>query len=68
MLLEMVQGDSGAAQSAAGPARVFVIVPADAPVKPGEGRLDLSKMEVRVDPRAEWRQMFHELSLIHICT
>src|SRR5271163_2249463 len=61
MLLEMAQGDSGAAQAAAGPARVFVIVPADAPVKPGEGRLDLSKMEVRVDPRAEWRQMFHEI-------
>ena len=34
---------------------------ADAPVKPGEGKLDLSKMEVRVDPRAEWRQMFHEI-------
>ncbi len=61
MLLEMAQGDSGPAQAAAGPARVFVIVPADAPVKPGEGRLDLSKMEVRVDPRAEWRQMFHEI-------
>ncbi|HXN72877.1 MAG TPA: PDZ domain-containing protein [Candidatus Acidoferrales bacterium] len=60
MLLEMAQGDSGAAQGA-GPARAFVIVPADAPVKPGEGRLDLSKMEVRVDPRAEWRQMFHEI-------
>jgi tricorn protease len=61
MLLEMAQGDPGAAQASAGPARVFVIVPADAPVKPGEGRLDLSKMEVRVDPRAEWRQMFHEI-------
>ena len=61
MLLELQQGDSGAAQAAGGPPRAFVIVPADAPVKPGEGRLDLSKMEVRVDPRAEWRQMFHEI-------
>src|SRR5580704_2847666 len=41
MLLEMAQGDPGAAQAlaAGGPPRVFVIVPADAPVKPGEGKL-----------------------------
>lgn len=32
----------------------------DAPVKPDEGRLDFSKMEVRVVPTEEWRQMFHE--------
>ena len=80
MLLQMGHGESdgGAANS---PAPTFVIVPADAPVKPGEGKLDLSKMQVRIDPHAEWRQMFHEvwqiersffydphyhLSLIHI--
>jgi tricorn protease len=36
------------------------IVPADAAPKPDEGKLDLRKLEVKVDPRAEWRQMYHE--------
>jgi tricorn protease len=61
MLLEIAQGESEAAQAAGGAVPTFVIVPADAPVKPGEGKLELSRMEVRVDPRAEWRQMFHEI-------
>jgi tricorn protease len=61
MLLEMGRGESGGPQAAGGPAPTFVIVSADAPVKPGEGKLDLSGMELRVDPRAEWRQMFHEI-------
>ncbi|MGB6773360.1 MAG: PDZ domain-containing protein [Terriglobales bacterium] len=61
MLLEMAHGEPQGPPTAAGPAPTFVIVPADAPVKPDEGKLDLSKMEVRVDPRAEWRQMFHEI-------
>jgi tricorn protease len=60
MLLEMAQRESDD-PLASGPAPTFVIVPADAPAKPGEGKLDLSRMEVRVDPRAEWRQMFHEI-------
>src|SRR5260370_21520113 len=30
------------------------------PVKPGEGALKLDGMEVYVDPRAEWKQMYHE--------
>jgi tricorn protease len=61
MLLEMGHEESDGPQAAGGPAPTFVIVPADAPVKPGEGKLDLSKMTVRVDPRAEWRQMFREI-------
>ena len=61
MLLEMAQGGGDGPQAAGGPAPAFVIVPANAPGKPGEGHLDLSRMEVRVDPRAEWRQMFHEI-------
>ncbi|MFZ0798722.1 MAG: PDZ domain-containing protein [Terriglobales bacterium] len=62
MLLEMAQHDESEGPPAAnGPVPTFVIVPADAPAKPGEGKLDLSKMEVRVDPRAEWKQMFHEI-------
>ncbi|MFC1716135.1 PDZ domain-containing protein, partial [Candidatus Poribacteria bacterium] len=28
--------------------------------KPDDGRLNLDKMEILVDPRAEWEQMFHE--------
>ena len=30
------------------------------PVKPGEGKIKTEEMEVYVDPRAEWRQMYHE--------
>ena len=33
---------------------------AEQPVKADDGKLDLSKMEVRVVPAEEWRQMFHE--------
>ncbi|MGA2598845.1 MAG: PDZ domain-containing protein [Bryobacteraceae bacterium] len=32
-----------------------------APVKPGEGKLNLDAMEVRVDPREEWKQMYREV-------
>jgi len=31
------------------------------PPKPGDGVLKLESMEVRVDPRAEWRQMYREV-------
>jgi tricorn protease len=31
------------------------------PVKPGEGRLKTDDMEVRVDPAAEWNQMYREV-------
>jgi len=31
------------------------------PVKPGEGKLKTEDMEVRVDPRAEWEQMYREV-------
>jgi tricorn protease len=30
-------------------------------VKAGEGKLKLEDMEVSVDPRAEWKQMYHEI-------
>lgn len=39
----------------------WAIVATAKPPKPGEGALKLDKMEVRVDPRAEWRQMYHEV-------
>ena len=43
-----IAGDRGAADAASKP-------------KPGEGRLKLDGLEVRVEPRAEWRQMYHEV-------
>ena len=38
----------------------FIAATAAAP-KPGEGQLKLDGMEVYVDPRAEWNQMYHEV-------
>jgi tricorn protease len=40
--------------------RDFFLTSTDGPAKPDEGRQDFSKMEVRVVPADEWRQMFHE--------
>jgi tricorn protease len=37
------------------------VVKTDGSSKPGEGSLHLDEMEVRVDPPAEWRQMYHEV-------
>ena len=39
----------------------WVIVPADAPAKPGDGALEFGDLKVRVDPKAEWAQMYHEV-------
>ncbi|MGB8260275.1 MAG: PDZ domain-containing protein [Terracidiphilus sp.] len=39
----------------------LVIAPSDLPVKAGEGTLSLADVKVRVDPKAEWRQMYHEV-------
>jgi tricorn protease len=39
----------------------FVIVSSATPVKPGEGALHIADLEVKVDPRAEWTQMYHEV-------
>ncbi len=38
----------------------FIAATASAP-KPGDGQLKLDGMEVYVDPRAEWNQMYHEV-------
>jgi tricorn protease len=40
--------------------RNWAIVPTSGKPKAGDGRLDLSGMEVKIDPPAEWRQMFYE--------
>jgi tricorn protease len=39
----------------------YVVVSASAPLKAGEGNLSLAGMQVRVDPGAEWAQMYHEV-------
>ncbi|HEY1241235.1 MAG TPA: PDZ domain-containing protein [Bryobacteraceae bacterium] len=39
----------------------WVIASAGAPLKTGEGDLKLGGMEVKVDPLAEWKQMYHEV-------
>jgi tricorn protease len=61
MLLQLGPGEAAVPPTAVEAAPEFFIVSADVPVRPGEGKLNLSGMEIRVDPRAEWRQMFHEI-------
>ncbi len=63
MLLRMGGGGgAGRGRGAAGPpVPQYVIVSAAAAVKPGEGALRLTDMEVNVDPVAEWKQMYHEV-------
>jgi tricorn protease len=39
----------------------WFIAPSDKPPKPGEGEVKLKDVEVWVDPRAEWRQIYHEV-------
>ncbi len=41
----------------------FSIAPSAAPAQPGQGRVDLSGLQVKIDPRVEWRHMFHEVWL-----
>jgi len=39
----------------------WTILPTMTPPRPGEGALNLSALDVRVDPTAEWRQMYREV-------
>lgn len=43
------------------PKPTWVIAPANGPVKAGDGALSLAALQVRVDPTAEWAQMYHEV-------
>ena len=38
----------------------WVIAPTDGSAKPGEGGLKVGEIQVAVDPRAEWQQMYRE--------
>lgn len=40
--------------------RDWFLTNASAPVKPDEGKLDLKGLEVNIDPRAEWQQIYRE--------
>jgi tricorn protease len=42
-----------------GPDKWFLVSSA-APPKPGEGAIKIDEIEVKIDPRAEWEQMFNE--------
>ena len=44
-----------------GPKPAWVIVPANVPVKAGEGVLSFGDVKMRIDPHAEWAQMYHEV-------
>ncbi len=59
MLISKSGGGEGEGEDDGG--SQFFIVPADAPVKGGDGALNLSEMRVKVDPPAEWNQMYHEV-------
>ncbi|HJW08746.1 MAG TPA: PDZ domain-containing protein, partial [Holophagaceae bacterium] len=39
----------------------WAIAPSDKPAKTGDGALPLDAVRIEVDPRAEWRQMYHEV-------
>ncbi len=43
-----------------GPDRSWAIIDADGEPDPGDGALDLSGLRFKVDPQAEWRQIFKE--------
>ena len=45
----------------AGAPREWAIAPATAPVKAGEGLLKLAGMETKVEPLAEWKQMYRDV-------
>jgi tricorn protease len=61
MLLKLAPQGGAADSLAAAPPPQWVIVSAASAVKAGEGVLRLSGMEVKVDPRQEWKQMYHEV-------
>lgn len=65
-LEKLVEGIGGFEVSRDGSRLLFAkaggwfLVSSNAAPKPDEGKLDLNKMEVTIDPRAEWKQMYRE--------
>ncbi|HLL70937.1 MAG TPA: hypothetical protein VK363_05855, partial [Pyrinomonadaceae bacterium] len=60
MLLQLGGGGGQAGAGGAPAGGRWLIVPAAQPLKPGEGAINVAALEVRVEPRAEWRQMYRE--------
>jgi tricorn protease len=64
-LLYAGSGAGGADDEDAGPrSQTFGIIdakPSGSPHKVGDGALNLSSLEMQIDPRAEWKQMFNEV-------
>jgi tricorn protease len=46
--------------SGAGPEGRWGIVPADKPAKVGDGPINVAQLEMQVDPRAEWAEIYRE--------
>ncbi len=44
-----------------GPAAQWFLAATNAPVRPGEGRVNLEGLEMRVNPREEWSQIYNEV-------
>ena len=61
MLLGLGAGEGGDGGPGGDEPLSWVIAPANAPVKPGEGALNLGDLKVRVNPHEEWAQMYHEV-------
>ena len=61
MLLGLLPEGVGEASAAGREHPSYVIVPANIPVKAGEGAVSLADLQVRIDPAAEWNQMYHEV-------
>ncbi len=60
MLLRVGGADAAPGEGPGAPPQ-WVIASATSPLKPGEGTLRLSSLEVKVDPKAEWQQMYREV-------
>ena len=52
-------GGGGSPFARRAPASIAIVDAGGSP-KPGEGALSLDSMQIRIDPRAEWRQIFDE--------
>ena len=63
MLLAMSnrKPDAADAPPGGGTPPTWVIVPANAAAKPGEGALSFADLQAHVDPAAEWMQMYHDV-------
>jgi tricorn protease len=61
MLLAIGHSGEGDMGNGGGGPPSWVIVPSNAPVKPGEGALSFADLKVKVDPHQEWAQMYREV-------